>query len=136
MIHVALRHDVPKVLEGLRHLVLAVERKVDPAIAVPCHSSLSNAITGGKAISNATLRIGERCASEIASCTTCMSCFKPSTPSRTHGGRLCLAQTGAGGLSQHSHARHMHLCGVQRPRLTQRPRPTQGAGQHRGHAAG
>lgn len=68
VIHVALRHDVPKVLEGLRQLALAVERKVDPAINVPCHSSLQKALTGGKAMPNTTLRIGERCACLPASC--------------------------------------------------------------------
>eukprot|EP00892_Ulva_mutabilis_P003276 jgi/Ulvmu1/131/UM001_0135.1 len=91
-IHVALRHDVPKVLEGLRQMVLAVERKVDPAITVPCHSSLQNAITGGKAISNATLRIGER-----------MACYvgpvpgdglpKDAKPGCTMHGSLKLAKT-------------------------------------------
>lgn len=61
IIHVALRHDVAKVLEDLKHLVLAVERKVDPGITVPCHTSLRNAVAGGKPMSGATLRIGERC---------------------------------------------------------------------------
>lgn len=63
----ALRHDAVKVLEELRHLVLAVERKVDSAITVPCHSKLQTAITGGKSMSGSTLRLGERCALPTAS---------------------------------------------------------------------
>lgn len=62
VIQVALRHDAVNVLEELRQLVLAVERKVDSAITVPCHSKLQTAVTGGKAMSGSTLRLGERCA--------------------------------------------------------------------------
>jgi hypothetical protein len=58
---VALRHDDVAVLTGLMALPLAVERKVDPPIAVPCHSSLANALTKGKAMNSSTLRHGERC---------------------------------------------------------------------------
>lgn len=72
VIHVALRHDAAKVLEDLKHLVLAVERKVDPGITVPCHTSLHNAITGGKPMSVATLRIGERCVCRSRSAAMCL----------------------------------------------------------------
>ena len=49
-IRVRLRHDDPKILEGLRDLPLVVERKLKDPLTVPVYATHSDAVTGSNAV--------------------------------------------------------------------------------------